>query len=77
MIARLGWISLSFSGLNINTLCAEISATIGIKITGKFKPLLTDKWYPTINPNKKLKAIHLECGKKSERKAKRELSKIW
>ena len=75
--ARLGWLLFSFSGLNIKALCAEISAIIGIEIAGRFKPILTDKWDPTIDSKKRLKAIHLECDKKSDRKAKRELSKIY
>ena len=77
LTARLGWLLFLISGLNIKSLCAETSLIIGIEIAGRFKPILTNKWDPTIDSQKRLKAIHLEYEKKLEQKSKRELSKIY
>ena len=75
--ARLGWLLFSFQGLDVTTLCAEISAILRIEIAGRYKPILTDTWDKSIESKHRLKAVHLECARKDERKAKKELGKLY
>ena len=64
---RLGWLIISYSGMNISSLTTDISILTNIEIAGRYKPILTDSWDPTIKSKKRLKAVHLECDKKVER----------
>ena len=38
---------------------------------------MIDTWNPNIDSKKQLKAVHLECARKDERRARRELSLIY
>ena len=49
----------------------------GVKVAGRFKPILTDKWNPDIDSKKRLKAVHLETARKDERTAKIRLKKLY
>jgi len=63
----------SFSGIHIKSLTREISCVTNIDIAGRYKPIITDKWDPTIDNKKRLKVVHLECDKKEEKKARSQL----
>lgn len=59
------------------SICAKISGIVSVEITGRCKPVLTDKWDPTIDTKKQLEAVHLGCDRENEHKAERELSKMY
>ena len=67
--SRLGWLLFSFQELNLKVLSTELSELASTEISAIFKPILTGTWDPSIDPKKRLKAVHLECAKKYERKA--------
>ena len=48
-----------------------------VEIAGRYKAITTDTWDPTLDSKKRLKAVHLECDKKVERKAKKTLSALY
>ena len=67
----LGWLLFSFQGINLKSLCQEIFNLLYIEIVSRYKLILTDKWDPTIDNKKRLKAIHIKRAKKDERKARK------
>jgi len=74
---RCGWLLFSYSGLDVDALTDEISAFCGATVAGRYKPILTDKWDPTIESKKRLKAVHLETAKVDEKKVKKELKILY
>jgi len=49
---RLGWLLFSFQGLNFKNLMMEITELCMVEIFARYKPILTDKWDPPVNPKK-------------------------
>ena len=74
---RLGWLLFSFGSLHVGSLTSEISALAKVQVAGRFKAILTDTWDPHMDSKKRLKAIHLECDKKDERKARKYLLSVY
>ena len=74
---QLEWLLFSLQGIDVKSLCKEIFNLLHIEIAGRYKLIRADKWDPTIDNKKHLKAIHLECAKKDKRKAKKELGWIY
>ena len=54
--ARLGWLLFSFQGLDCKKLTIEITELCMVEILAIYKPILTDKWDPTIGTTKKTKS---------------------
>ena len=72
--ARLGWLLFSFPEMNTKVFSQELSTLVGEQVAARYKPVLTGKWDPSMDPKARLKAIHLECDKKVEKKVKLQLS---
>ena len=74
---RCGWLLFSYSGLDVKSLTDEISLMCGVIVAGRYKPILTDKWDPTIENKKRLKGVHLETAKIDEKKVKKQLKILY
>ena len=63
--------------MNISSLTQDISGLAKVNIAGRYKAITTDTWDPNLDSKQRLKAVHLECDKKMERKAKKALANLY
>jgi len=74
---RLGWLLFSFQGLDCKKLMMEITELCRVEISARYKSVLTDKWDPTIDTKKILKAVHLECADSERARSLSELKNLY
>ena len=63
--------------MNISSLTQEILGLAKVDIAGWYKAITTDTWDPNLDSAQRLKAVHLECDKKVEQRAKKSLSHLY